>query len=214
VVDNHEDPNDISENSLGQPTDAFNLDVAERDFRDGAALVEAHKFFGDTKGMILSAQEQNGVFRSSLGTPRDFTDAEVWLRVAEARSNDRHFGRFSDQLGFQLGLEDENCVVVWVDTDHVGGLARLFNRVVESDYDWDWGWFGSKTVLNTMRFPSACFRQQEREWSTIGECEDESHDGPHPELDLTRIKAILIRYNRRDERSLAFDDLQIVWRNS
>jgi hypothetical protein len=209
TVDNHEDRNDIYENSLGKPTEQHNLDAFEQAFTASAGGDE--KFFGDTNGMIIRPVEQNGVFRSSLDEPRDLTDAEVWVRVAEVRSGDTHFTQFPDPLGFQLGMEDENCVVAWVDTDGVGGLARLFNRVKEDSGPR--GWEGSKTVLNTMRFPSSCFQQQEREWARR-ECEDEADGEPPPELDMTRIVAILIRYNRQDDRLLAFDDLQIVWRST
>ena len=48
-------------------------------------------------------------------------------------------------------------------------------------------------MIKTLRFKGACF-QEEREF------------------DIQRIRAILIRRDRRDERALAFDDLQIVER--
>jgi len=210
IVDNHEDPNDIHKNSLHQPTDQHNLAAFEQAFTKSAGGNE--KFFGDTNGMIIRVDEQNGVFRSSLGQPRDLTDAEVWVRVAEVRSGDNHFTQFPNSLGFQLGLEDDKCVAVWVDTDCIGGLARLFNRVDEIFSDWG-AWLGSKTLLNTMRFPSSCFLKQEREWARQ-ECEDEANGASPPELDITRIVAILIRYNRQDERLLALDDLQIVRRKA
>jgi hypothetical protein len=85
--------------------------------------------------------------------------------------------------GFELGLEDVSGVRAWVDSDEVGGLPRPYPRNPGM----------IKTMLNTLRFKGACLQEEK-------------------EFDIQRIQAILIRYNRRDERALAFDDLQIVER--
>jgi hypothetical protein len=89
----------------------------------------------------------------------------------------------SGATGFELGLEDARGVRAWVDSDEVGGLPRPYPRNPGM----------IKTILKTLRFKGACF-QEEREF------------------DIQRIRAILIRRDRRDERALAFDDLQIVER--
>jgi hypothetical protein len=83
--------------------------------------------------------------------------------------------------GFQLGLRDANGVESWVDSDDVGGLPRPFPRNPAT----------MKTMLKTLRFKSGCFTVNSR-------------------LDLSSITTILLRCNRKDERALAFDDLQIV----
>ena len=83
--------------------------------------------------------------------------------------------------GFQLGLEDSNGTRAWVDSDLVGGLPRPYDRPSEV-----------KSMLKTLRFKSDCFHTAE------------------PKLKLVSIRAILIRCNRRHERALAFDDLQVV----
>jgi hypothetical protein len=48
-----------------------------------------------------------------------------------------------------------------------------------------------KTMLKTLRFRTGCFATATK-------------------LDLTAVTAILFRFDRRDERDLALDDLQIV----
>lgn len=83
--------------------------------------------------------------------------------------------------GFQLGLRDSNGVETWLDSDDVGGLPRPFPRKPVT----------MKTMLKTLRFKSSCFAVNSK-------------------LDLSSITTILIRCNRKDERALAFDDLQIV----
>ena len=82
--------------------------------------------------------------------------------------------------GFQLGLEDKAGVVAWVDCDEVGGLSRPYERTDVT-----------KTMLETLRFRPACFVSPRK-------------------FGLKGIQAILLRCNRRDDRALAFDDLQIV----
>jgi hypothetical protein len=82
--------------------------------------------------------------------------------------------------GFELGLEDSNGVRAWVDSDDIGGLPRPYDRNPGA----------IKTMLNTLRFKVPCFKAKE--------------------FKRDRIKAILIRCNRKDKRALAFDDLQII----
>jgi len=86
--------------------------------------------------------------------------------------------------GFELGLEDDGGSVVWVDSHGVGGLPRPYERP-----------YGMKTMLKTLRFPGICFKDV------------------NPEFEVGRVKAILLRCNRGDNRALAFDDLQIVRRS-
>ena len=50
----------------------------------------------------------------------------------------------------------------------------------------------TKTLLKTLRFPAKCFTAQKKK------------------LDITQIQAILLKLNRKDDRPLAFDQLQIV----
>ena len=83
--------------------------------------------------------------------------------------------------GFRLGLRDAAGNESWVDSDEVGGIPRPFPRNAAT----------MKTMLKTLRFRAGCFSADRR-------------------LDLTAITGILLHCNRRDERALAFDDLQIV----
>lgn len=82
--------------------------------------------------------------------------------------------------GFELGLEDSNGLQVWVNSDDIGGLPRPYSRNPGM----------IKTMLNTLRFKIPCFKANK--------------------FKRDRIRAILIRCNRNDERAIAFDDLQIV----
>jgi hypothetical protein len=70
---------------------------------------------------------------------------------------------------------------VFVDVDLVGGLPRPYPRPTFT-----------KSMLNTIRFKADCFRAENRRVS------------------INKVRALLIACNRRDERALAFDDLQIV----
>jgi len=83
--------------------------------------------------------------------------------------------------GFQLGVEDANGVRVFVDVDLVGGLPRPYPHP-----------FATKSMMDTIRFKADCFK--------VG----------NKRLSLTKIQALLIACNRKDERALAFDELQIV----
>jgi hypothetical protein len=88
----------------------------------------------------------------------------------------------SDATGFKLGLEDKQGSQVWVDSDEVGGLPRPYARNPGM----------IKIMLSTLRFKGACFREQK--------------------FDLGSVVAVLIQCDRKDERALAFDDLQVVRR--
>jgi hypothetical protein len=83
--------------------------------------------------------------------------------------------------GFQLGLRDANGTEAWVDSDDVGGVPRPFPRNPAT----------MKTMLKTLRFKSGCFAVGRR-------------------LDLAAVTAMMLKFDRTDERALALDDLQIV----
>lgn len=87
----------------------------------------------------------------------------------------------SGATGFRLGIEDGNGIEAWVDSDEVGGLPRPYARNAPM----------IKSMLNTIRFRGDCFSGKRK-------------------FDRKGIQAILIQCDRRDKRSIAFDDLQIV----
>jgi hypothetical protein len=84
--------------------------------------------------------------------------------------------------GFKLGLEDAKGRLAWVDSDAVGGVPRPFVRPDNK----------TKTMLRTLRFRPDCFASGREA----------------PQLD--HLAAIHIKYDRPDERPVAFDDLQVV----
>jgi hypothetical protein len=83
--------------------------------------------------------------------------------------------------GFRLGLEDASGATAFVYVNAVGGLPRPHSRPAET-----------KSMLSTVRFSVGCFGVA------------------NPSLALNAVSAILIACDRKDERALAFDDLEIV----
>ena len=92
--------------------------------------------------------------------------------------------------GFRVGLEDSQGVIVWLDVDDVGGLARPFDRhaLDTAKHKPDL----VKTMLSTYRFPGRCFVQ------------------PVGRFQLAKIQAVHLGLNRNDGRPIAFDDIEIV----
>jgi hypothetical protein len=175
TVDNHEDGNTIVTNSLGLPTSqSAGMNADEFPFGQVAGAFNG-SFYGESVGMVAPPGRPGRTFRTRLRRG-DVRRREIWIRAAEVYAGSIPAGA----TGFQLGLEDANGVVAWVDSDVVGGLPRPYDHP-----------FSPKTMLKTLRFKTSCFT------------------APRP-VDLRRIRAIRLRLNRRDERGLAFDDLQIV----
>jgi hypothetical protein len=184
TVDDHEQANTIDKNSLDANTQQISgMDAEEYRFSQITGPISQYNssFYGNTIGMVAQSQERNGVFRSELnGHGAPDIGAEVWIRAAEVFTG----GSLpSGATGFELGLEDEKGTIVWIDSDAVGGLPRPYERHSVM-----------KTMLKTLRFPIACFRES------------------NSEFDVDTLKAILLRCNRDDQRPLAFDMLQIVHR--
>jgi hypothetical protein len=174
TIDDHEQDNGIGKNSLGQPTSQQNsLTADEFPFRQAGAAFNG-TFFGDTVGMVARSR-QGGEFRSQLDGPRDVNGLELWIRAGEVME-----GADGEATGFELGLEDGDGTVAWVDSDYVGGVPLPYPR----------GDAYEKTMPNTLRFRSACFAQEK--------------------LALDAIVAVHLKLNRDEPRPLAFDDLQIV----
>jgi dienelactone hydrolase len=124
--------------------------------------------------------------REGEGSFREQLRAVIDLNRAEVRV--RAAEVFNSNIppqgtGFRVGVEDTAGVIAWVDANGVGGLPRPFDRLPLPPV---------KTMLKTFRFPGACFAAAERQ------------------LNITAIQAIHLGLNRRDQRAIAFDDLQIV----
>ena len=84
--------------------------------------------------------------------------------------------------GFKLGLETTTGAIFWVDSDGVGGVPRPFDRTAGT-----WSPI-TKTMPSTLRFPVSCFALPPK----------------------ARVRAIVLKLDRKDKRALAFDDLEIV----
>ena len=179
TVDDHEDA-DTAHNALGQKTHAAgSLAATELQLAQPGTT-----YFGDTRGLEATSPTPRGTFRSPLGTSRDVTGREVWVRAAEVYDG---LAIPAGATGFQVGLEDDRGVVAFVPS---GDLARPFDRRVP-----DLARFGvdrTKTLLGTVRFPADCFRTARRA------------------LDLAHVRAIVLRLDRPGGRKLAFDQLQVV----
>jgi len=180
IIDNHEDGNTININSNNLPTTQLNsILVDEYPFRQGGGSFN-NSFFGNSTGMVATDSGINGIFSSQLPPNSNIEGKEIWIRTSEVYNMQGVLP--TGESGFQLGLEDNNNVKVWIDSDEVGTLLRPYYRGISS----------TKTMLKTLRFSTLCFLNKNQE------------------LQLNNIKSILIRTNRGDNRSIAFDDLEIM----
>jgi hypothetical protein len=135
-------------------------------------------FFGQTIGMVARPGGTGRLFRSEIGQ-KDLRKKEIWIRAAEVVAKQGTVP--AGASGFQLGVEDVNGITAFVDVDLVGGLPRPYAHP-----------FSTKSMLNTIRFKSECFKIGQRR------------------LNLGKVRALVIACNRKDERATAFDDLEIV----
>lgn len=191
TVDNHEDGNGIGVNSMGQATaQSGGLAAAEYPFAQGVPGRFNDSFFGNTIGMVARSKTKSGTFRSPFNTVRDLRGLELWLRTAEVYNGS---SVPAGATGFRVGLEDDRGVIVWANSDGVGGLPRPLDRRA-----WDLAqWYATdktKTMLNTLRFPVHCF----------------SAPPGRRRFNIRRVRAALLKLDRGDGRAIAFDDLQIV----
>ena len=192
TVDDHEDDNGIGTNTMGAPTaQTAGLVANEHPFAQGTVGRFNDSFFGDTIGMVAKSEGKLGTFRSQLDKRRDLRKTHIWIRAAEVYNG---ANVPAGTTGFQLGLEDDQGTVAWVESDGVGGLPRPLDRRA-----WDLTqWYQAdmtKTMLKTLRFPVSCFKSSPRVRNPF---------------DPKRVVAVRLRLNRMDKRALAFDDMQIV----
>jgi hypothetical protein len=184
TVDHHEDGNGIGKNSLNQMTGqsggliADEFPFAQAPAGGGAPGAFNDSFVGLTTGMVAPAGGTGRLFRSEIGS-MNLSKREIWIRAAEVVAQQGVVP--AGTSGFQLGVEDTNGVTAFVDVNAIGGLPRPYLHP-----------FPTKSMLNTLRFKTECFKVGNRR------------------LSLTKVHAILIACNRADERATAFDDLQIV----
>lgn len=146
--------------------------------------------FGQVAGAFNGSfyGESNGMVARPGGINRTFRTEvgrqDLRRREVWIRAADVYAGfKPTAPTGFRLGLEDGAGEIAWVDSDAVGGLPLPYDRPSEV-----------KSMLQTVRFKAACFAVA------------------NPKVRLNQVVAIRIRCNRRDERALAFDDLQLVQR--
>jgi hypothetical protein len=193
TVDDHEDGNGITINSMASPTtQSAGLVADEHPFRQGATGRFNDSFFGNTVGMVAQSKERAATFRSQLRKPVDVRKRQVWIRSAEVYNGT---SVPTGNTGFLLGLEDDQGAVAWVDSDGVGGLPRPQDRrafdLANPRYHTD----KTKTMVKTLRFPGSCFVSPPKS---------------RRPFDPRRVVAVRLRLDRMDKRALAFDDLQIV----
>lgn len=145
-------------------------------------------YYGETAALLVASGNVHGTYRYALPT-NDVHARHLCLRAAE------HYARNSafppSASGFQVGLEDASGVTAWVDSDRLGGLPRPYFRKTH-DLSKFRGLDITKTMPETFRFPSSMFVEVE------------------PSLDLSNIVAVILRFDRDDERVFLFDDIFIV----
>jgi hypothetical protein len=186
VVDNYEG-HPITVDNEGQGTAQLGGLVAkEFPFSQSPGAFNG-SFFGNTTGNVSIAKEKIGDFREPLRKVADLSKAEVRVRAAEVYQAPTIP---ANPTGFQVGVEDANGTIAWVDVDDVGGLSRPFGRrafdLAGSGVD------KTKTMLSTFRFPGECFAAGSKR------------------LKIKEIHAIHLGLNRGDGRPIAFDDIEIV----
>lgn len=162
TVDNHEQNNGITRNSLNLPTQSSNNSVDEHRF-DQTTLGFNSSFYGDTNGMVIEpVRGEVGRFRTSVGN-KNYSDEnlEVWVRVGEIYD----INSISSSIisSSKIGIEDTKGTISWISTNEVMGIPRPYERADSQ-----------KTVPNTLRFPIKCFKSK------------------NSLLDLTKITAFLI----------------------
>lgn len=184
TVDDHENRN-VGLNTLGQPTtQAAGLAADEFDFSQNGARAFNATFFGNTVGLVATTTAAAGRYRSALGTARDLTGREVWIRAAEVYDGT---SVPAGPTGYRIGLEDDAGRVAFADANDAGGLPRPYDRTA-----FDLAAIGAdftKTMPKTQRFPATCFRGT---------------------FDVRRVRAVVVELDRNDGRAIAFDQLQIV----
>jgi hypothetical protein len=191
TIDDHENRN-ISVNTLGAPTtQSAGLTAAEFDFQQGVLSSFNRSFFGKTVGMVAQTSAAGGLFRSQLAAEANLTGRELWVRVAEVYNGT---SVPAVGTGYQIGIEDATGNTAFADSNDAGGVPRPFDRRAD-DVARLARFFGpnadrTKTMPKTQRFAAGCFAR--------------------PGVDLTRVRAVLLRLDRGDNRALAFDQLQIV----
>jgi hypothetical protein len=191
TIDDHENRN-ISLNTLGAPTaQSAGLTAAEFDFQQGVLSSFNRSFFGKTVGMVAQTSAAGGLFRSQLASEVNLTGRELWVRVAEVYNGT---SVPAVGTGYQIGIEDAGGTTSFADSNDAGGVPRPFDRRAD-DVARLARFFGAaadrtKTMPRTQRFAAGCFTR--------------------PGVDLTRVRAVLLRLDRGDNRALAFDQLQIV----
>lgn len=184
TVDNHEDGNGIGKNSLSLPTtQSGGLSADEFVFAQAPSGGGAPGSFNDSFfGQSIGMVTKPGGSNRLFRTEIGGMDlTKKEIWIRAAEVVAQQGTVPNNATGFQLGLEDSNGIRAFVDVDLVGGLPRPYPHP-----------FSTKSMLNTIRFKADCFKVGNRRFS------------------LTKVQAILIACNRKDERALAFDDLQIV----
>lgn len=192
LVDDYEHPPPASGGRLnavgGSTTTQAMTETVQLCQEVAARVFPSSTFFGDTTAMILATTLVDGIYRSELPSSlSDLTGREISLRAGEV-----YRAPFvpTSSSGFKVGVEDAQGVRSWVDTDAIGGLARIYDRQYDdylqgiADY--------TKTMPQTLRVPAAAFVAEK------------------PTIRIDNAKAILLQFDRRDARSFVIDDLEVI----
>jgi hypothetical protein len=187
TVEDNEGP-DLNINTLGKPNQRLGgLTARKCALIKGSVSACNNTFYGNTRGMVASSSAATGGFRWELAGTTDLSGSEIRIRTAEVYNGS---SVPAGATGFKLGLEDAKGRVAFVDSDAVAGLPHPYDRRAD-----DMALFGddfTKTMLKTLRFPTSCISRAKKEF------------------DVTQVRAICLRMDRNDGRTLAFDQLQIV----
>ena len=145
-------------------------------------------YYGETGILTVSTKAIHGTYRTPI-SPQSLHGLEVWLRAAEYYQPTASFPQ--TPTGFQVGIENAAGAIAWVDVDALGGLPRPYLRKVHDETYLKMA-DATKTMLETFRFAATRFVALE------------------PTFDLNQVVAVILRFDRDDQREFLFDDLCIV----
>lgn len=154
TVDDHEQGNTITVNSMSGATTQVGLGADEHAFSQGGATAFNASFYGDSIGMVAVPKKKAGTFRSELVLKKleSLAGREIWIRAGDVFDG----AVAASPTAFELGLEVAGGVVEWVDSDDVGGVPLPFDRGG-----------ATKTMPKTLRFKVGCFGLTKREANAV-----------------------------------------------
>jgi len=184
-VDLYQDsPDNIDRNSLNGNVirNGSFLGFDEFTLRQGSTDQFNNTFFHNTDGLVVEWQKEMPNFVSRIPAANEDMSAydNLTTRIAQVNdSRNRGLNRASEVMVIRLGITDRNNNHVDIETAGVGDIPYPYQHP-----------FGAKSMMHTLRVPSACFVNS---------------DGAA--IDSSRTSDMTIKFDRTDQGTLAIDDI-------